>query len=46
MLIEGAAAAAIAAFVKQADRFKNKHVVVVICGANISMETLRQILIK
>jgi threonine dehydratase len=44
MLIEGAAAVAVAAFVKQADRFKDKNVVVIICGGNISIETLKEIL--
>ena len=44
MLVEGSAAVAIAAFVKEANRFKDKNVVVVLCGANISIETLKTIL--
>jgi threonine dehydratase len=44
MLIEGAAAVAVAAMVKQRDRLDGKNVVVIICGANISIETLRTVL--
>ena len=44
MLIEGSAAVAVAAFKKQADRFAGLNVVVVICGGNISLETLKAIL--
>jgi threonine dehydratase len=44
MLIEGSAAVAVAAFKKQADRFAGLNVVVVICGGNISLETLKTII--
>jgi threonine dehydratase len=44
MLIEGAAAVAVAAMVKQRDRLAGKNVVVIICGANISVETLKTVL--
>ncbi len=44
MLIEGSAAVAVAAFKKQADRFAGLNVVVIICGGNISLETLKSIL--
>jgi threonine dehydratase len=44
MLIEGSAAVAVAACKKQGDRFAGKNVVVVICGGNISLETLKDIL--
>jgi threonine dehydratase len=44
MLIEGSAAVAVAAFKKQADRFSGLNVVVVICGGNISLETLKTII--
>jgi len=44
MLIEGSAAVAVAACKKQADRFTGKNVVVIICGGNISLETLKEIL--
>jgi len=44
MLIEGSAAVAVAACKKQADRLAGKNVVVIICGGNISLETLKTIL--
>jgi threonine dehydratase len=44
MMIEGSAAVAIAACLKQKDRLAGKNVVVVLCGANISLQTLKQIL--
>ncbi len=45
MLIEGSAAVAIAAMVKRRNRLAGKNVVVIICGANISLETLKTILL-
>lgn len=44
MLIEGAAGVPLAALLKTPARFREKTVVVVLCGANISMETLKTIL--
>lgn len=44
MLIEGAAGVPLAALLKTPARFREKAVVVVLCGANISMETLKTIL--
>jgi threonine dehydratase len=44
MLIEGSAAVALAACVKHADRLAGKNVVIILCGANISLETLREVL--
>jgi threonine dehydratase len=44
MLIEGAAAVAVAAMVKRCDRLAGKNVVVIICGANISLEILKTVL--
>ena len=44
MLIEGSAAVAVAACKKKAGRFAGQNVVVVICGGNISNETLKEIL--
>jgi len=44
MLIEGAAAVAVASCVKMARRLSGKNVVVVLCGANISPETLKTVL--
>jgi len=44
MLIEGAAAVAVASYLKTRVRFAGNNVVIVICGANISPETLKEIL--
>jgi threonine dehydratase len=44
MLIEGAAGVAVAAYLKTAERVHAQNVVIVICGANISLETLKSIL--
>ena len=44
MLIEGAAGVACAAYLKTAESWRAKHVVVVLCGANIDRATLRGIL--
>jgi threonine dehydratase len=42
-LMEGAAAVANAAFLKQAERYAGKTVVVVICGGNVSAEVVRRV---
>lgn len=44
MLIEGAAAVAVASYLKTCGRWVDDNVVIVICGANISLETLREVL--
>jgi threonine dehydratase len=44
MLIEGAAGVAVAAFQKVCERFRDQCVAIVLCGANIGVETLRSIL--
>ena len=44
LLIEGAAGVAIASFIKKQNQFWGKNVVIIICGANISLKTLKQIL--
>ncbi len=44
LLIEGAAGVPLAALLQTPARFREKTVVVVLCGANISMETLKTIL--
>lgn len=44
MLIEGSAAVALAACLKQGHHLAGKNVVVILCGANISLETLKGIL--
>jgi threonine dehydratase len=44
MLIEGAAAVAIASYLQQRERFAGQQVVIILCGANIGMDTLKSIL--
>jgi threonine dehydratase len=44
LLIEGAAGVAVAALIKAGNKFKDKNVVVILCGANISAETLKNVL--
>jgi threonine dehydratase len=44
MLIEGASAVAVAALLKRQAQFQAQRVVVVLCGANIGVETLRGVL--
>jgi threonine dehydratase len=39
-IIEGAAAVAVAAFLKKAEQYRNMRVAVVICGANVSEKVL------
>ncbi|HET9282510.1 MAG TPA: threonine/serine dehydratase [Candidatus Angelobacter sp.] len=41
--IEGAAGVAVAAFLKEANRYQGKSVAVVICGGNLSAEVMRQL---
>jgi len=43
-LIEGAAAVAVAAYLKRKDELVGKNVALVICGANIALETLKSVL--
>lgn len=44
MLLEGAAGVALQGLLRQRDRYTGKRAVVVICGANISLDTLRSVL--
>jgi threonine dehydratase len=44
LLIEGAAAVPVAALLKVSERFRGQRVVVIICGANISLATLSDLL--
>lgn len=44
MLLEGAAGVALAAFLEVAADFEGRNVVVIICGGNISRDTLRKII--
>ena len=41
-LIEGAAGVAVAAYLKEAERYRGKTVAIVLCGRNVSAEVLRQ----
>jgi threonine dehydratase len=43
-LIEGAAAAVIASYLKTKERYAGKNVVIILCGANIGIETLKSCL--
>lgn len=45
MLIEGAAAVPVAAFLRDRERHAGKTVVLVLCGANVSLDVLRQVLV-
>jgi threonine dehydratase len=44
LLIEGASGVALASLIKNAHQFQEKNVVVVLSGANISLETLKMVL--
>ena len=44
MLIEGAAAMTLAAYRQVADQYTGKRVAIILCGANISLDTLRSVL--
>jgi threonine dehydratase len=44
MLVEGAAGVAVAAYLKQKAVFQHQNVVIIICGANISLEKLKTVL--
>ena len=44
MLIEGSAAVAIAAFLKVQEAYRHKNVVILLCGANISLDVLEEVL--
>ncbi len=43
-LIEGAAGVAVAGYLKEAPRYAGKEIVIVLCGANIGRERLREVL--
>jgi threonine dehydratase len=43
-LIEGAAGVAVAACLKEKERYSGRRVVIVLCGANIGLDRLRQVL--
>ena len=44
MLLEGAAGVAIAAFLKVAAEYQGKNVVIIVCGGNISRDTLKKVI--
>lgn len=44
MLVEGAAGVAVAAYLTTAKRFRAQNVVIVLCGANISLEALKSVI--
>jgi threonine dehydratase len=44
MLIEGAAGVALAGLLKHTETLRGRRVAVVLCGANVSVETLRTVL--
>ena len=44
MLLEGAAGVALAGLMANADDYKGKNVVVIICGGNISRQTLKEVI--
>ena len=44
LLLEGAAGVAIAGFLKVADEYRDRNVVIVVCGGNISRETLKTVI--
>lgn len=44
MLAEGAAAVALAACLSEGQRFRDRNVVVIVCGGNVSRETLKKVL--
>jgi len=44
MLAEGAAGAAIAGFLEVADDYQERNVVIVVCGGNVSRETLKKVI--
>ena len=45
-LVEGAAAMAIACVIKDKNLYGGKNIVVVSCGSNISIESVKQIIMK
>ena len=46
LLVEGAAGVAAAGLWKLQERFRGRAVAVVLCGGNISLETLRSVLVS
>ena len=42
-IVEGAAGVAVAALLKEAQRYRGQHVVAVLCGRNIAAEKLQEL---
>jgi threonine dehydratase len=43
-LVEGSAGVAVAAYLKEKERYRGRRVVIVLCGANIGLDRLREVL--
>jgi len=43
-LVEGAAGVAVAGYLKERDRWRGRRVAIVLCGANVSLEKLREVI--
>jgi threonine dehydratase len=43
-IVEGAAGVAVASFIKEVDKYEGQTVVIIICGANITTEKLKELL--
>jgi threonine dehydratase len=44
MLLEGAAGVALAGLIARAGSYKGKNIVAIICGGNISRDTLKRVI--
>ena len=44
LLVEGAAGVAVAGLLKERERYRDRHAAVVLCGANIALDVLREVL--
>lgn len=45
-IVEGAAGVALAAFLKEHEKFRGQNVVIISCGANISMDKLKDVILQ
>jgi threonine dehydratase len=44
LAVEGAAGVAVAGFLKRAERWRNRRVIAILCGGNVSPAVLRAVL--
>lgn len=44
LIVEGASALAVASFLKRKEKFKGKNIVLMLCGRNIGMNTIKELL--